>query len=828
MQMLGSMALYSSSPPAAIWSSQVTAAQNCPSSSTFEIDGHTRSHLMQSSNAKPVRGGLSSLFASPSSRVSSSCAMEGLEASCLSSSLEDRHEGTENRCLGVNIWASGKTRERSPVSVLHAPLSQGGMAKRLSSLFLREAGSSGTGLSPLDPQSLGSSWRRSPTSVEIHLRHEGVEVNKAVRFPTLEVESNCYDSENSEDESSRNFENLSASVELCSSLNDWNRSSSSHSFADDLLFPRFAIETEVADLIEPDKVLEPREELTRMSELASSPLSLHQCSEHEHLMEGVLFDAQCRHKIFLEDFVLRAFKVAEEAHRGQLRRNGDMYLVHCVETAVILAEAGADSTIVAAGLLHDTVDDSNVDEQWLRSLFGDEVADLVIGVSKLSKFSQLARDNNTADNALEADRLGIMFLAMVDVRVVLIKLADRLHNLRTLQALPEEKQRRIANETLEIFTPIANRLGIWRWKAEMEDLCFKFLNPHEYQELATRLAESCREGVVMSAVQKLDQALLNKGLEFNDLSGRSKSLFSIHTKMSKKGRRIHEIYDVRGLRLIVPDIESCYAALDVVHELWNHVPGKLKDYIQLPKANGYQSLHTVVWGEDRLPLEVQIRTSEMHRDAEFGMAAHWRYKEDNNKHSSFLLQRVEWARWILTWHSELMDTKLRVSPSELDLRPPCPFPMHKSNCLHATMSYRPPQNDDDPLFIIMLKEEKMIVQELPPGSIAADLLVERRFFLNGVLHCPEVIPMVNQQTVNIQQKLQMGDLVELVAESSRSMTSIEGAKICSTPKVPIEMDISVYREQIRRMYEDSGRCKDEARRTSLSQIARETPVPSVL
>ncbi|KAJ7564371.1 hypothetical protein O6H91_02G014300 [Diphasiastrum complanatum] len=817
MQMSGSMALYSSSPPATIWSSQVTTAHNCSSSSTFEIDGHTRSQLVQSSSAKPVRGGLSSLFASPNSRVSSSGVMEGLEASSLSSSIDDRCEGTENRCLGINICSSslGKNRERSPVSVLHGPLSHGSTTKRFLSLISREAVSSGCVLPPLDPH-LGSSWRRSPPSVEGRwpvLRHEGFDVKKAARCPTSDVESNCWDLESSEDENNSNSEKLSASIEICSSFDDANESI--RHFTDDPLFSRFSFEREVANMIKSSEVFPAREEAASMS-------------EDERAIKDILLDAQRRHKIFLEDFVIRAFKLADEAHRGQVRRNGDIYLVHCVETALLLAAAGADTTVVAAGLLHDTLDDSDVNEEQLRSLFGDDVADLVVGVSKLSKFSQLARDNNIAKNALEADRLRTMFLVMVDVRVVLIKLADRLHNLRTLHALSEEKQRRLAIETLEVFTPIANRLGIWRWKAEMEDLCFKYWDPQEYQELAARLAESCREGVVMSAVEILDQALRSKGLEFNDLSGRSKSLFSIHTKMSKKGRGFHEIYDLRGLRLIVPDKQSCYAALDCVHELWSHVPGKLKDYIQLPKANGYQSLHTVVWGEDGLPLEVQIRTLEMHHHAEFGMAAHWRYKEDNNKHSSFMLQKVEWARWVLTWQSELMDTKLRVSPSELDLRPPCPFPVHKSDCPHATTSYKPPQNEDDPLFIIMLKEEKMLVQELPPGSIAADLLVERMSVSNGALCSPEVTPLVNHQRVNIQQKLQMGDLVELVADSSRSLINVEESTICSTRKViPDEMDISVYREQIRRMYEDSGRRKNKPKRMFQFRNVRDTSVSSV-
>ncbi|CAK9253784.1 unnamed protein product [Sphagnum jensenii] len=525
---------------------------------------------------------------------------------------------------------------------------------------------------------------------------------------------------------------------------------------------------------------------------------------HKSLLEAV----QAQHKVFLEPCVIKAFRLAEDAHKGQFRRNGDPYLIHCVETAVILAATGAGSEVVAAGLLHDAVDDSNLSQQFLRYALGDDIADLVTGVSRLSELSQLARDNQTISDAVEVNRLRTMILSMVDVRVVLIKLADRLHNMRTLEALPVGKQLRIAGETLEVFAPLANRLGIWSWKAELEDLCFKYLKPDEYKELATKLSDCCREEPVMSYIHQLDEALRSQGVQITDLCGRPKNLYSIFKKMTKKGRSFEEIYDVRGLRLVVADEKSCYDALHVVHQLWLHVPGKFKDYVVEPKANGYQSLHTVVWGDDGYPLEVQIRTREMHRQAEFGLAAHWRYKEGDCKHSSFILQRVEWARWVLTWHSEILDTKLRMAPSITDLRPPCPFPVHNSNCPYIDLSSGPPMNKNDPLFIIKVEDENMIVQELAPGSTVGDIITPRKsdsdslVAFNSRTSRQGLRVKVNHQFVdNLQQKLRMGDLVEVTKPNSSYLpsTQLPGGKIA----------LEFQREQIRRRYLDGGGGTDE-------------------
>ncbi|XP_008784310.2 probable GTP diphosphokinase RSH2, chloroplastic [Phoenix dactylifera] len=500
----------------------------------------------------------------------------------------------------------------------------------------------------------------------------------------------------------------------------------------------------------------------------------------------LLAGAQSRHKIFCEEFVVKAFYEAEKAHRGQMRASGDPYLQHCVETAVLLAKIGANATVVAAGLLHDTFDDSFVDYDYIFHMFGAGVADLVEGVSKLSQLSQLARDNNTASKTVEADRLHTMFLAMADARAVLIKLADRLHNMMTLEALPRVKQHRFAKETLEIFVPLANRLGISSWKEQLENLCFKHLHPEQHKELSSKLVKSFNEANISSAITKLEKALEDEGVSYHALSGRHKSLYSIYSKMLKKKLTMDEIHDIHGLRLIVENEEDCYIALNIVHRLWPEVLGRFKDYIAHPKFNGYRCLHTVVLSEDMLPLEFQIRTKEMHLQAEYGIAAHWRYKEGDCKHSSLVLQMVEWARWVITWQCETLNIDRSPSLGDSSLiRPPCPFPFHSDECPY---SYTSRCDYDGPIFIIILENEKMSVQEFPANSTISDLL-ERAG--GGSSRWPpysfplkeDLRPRLNHEPVsNPSQKLKMGDVVEL------------------TPSIP-DKSLTEYREEIQRMYE---------------------------
>eukprot|EP00850_Spirogloea_muscicola_P011948 SM000076S21769 [mRNA] locus=s76:172377:176127:- [translate_table: standard] len=479
-----------------------------------------------------------------------------------------------------------------------------------------------------------------------------------------------------------------------------------------------------------------------------------------------LMDAQRRHAIFNDPLVIKAFNVAASAHQGQVRRSGDPYLSHCVETAMILAQSGCDKSVVAAGLLHDTLDDSPMTEVQLQEIFDTEITNLVAGISKLSMFSQLTRDSETVFDPEEADRLRNMFLAMVDVRVVLIKLADRLHNLRTLDALPLAKQIRVATESLETFAPLANRLGIWSWKAEIEDICFEHLHAKEHKQLSSVAAAINSEATVMQSIRNFHEALEGADVQIDDLCGRPKNLYSIYKKMKSKQRKIEEIYDVRGVRLIVPDEESCYAALDVVRGLWQTIPSRSKDYIKNPKPNGYMSLHEVVLAEDGKPLEVQIRTRDMHHQAEFGMAAHWRYKEGHSEQSVYVLRKVEWARWILTWHNEMLDMKYRLSPAVTDLRPPCPFPTHSSGCRFSSLA-SPESNsasNSEPLFVIVMSGDNMAVKELPLGATPAELLNEMIHQEHLDLSNSIVRPLVNHEFVDMEQTLRMGDVVELTVE----------------------------------------------------------------
>ncbi|XP_027334046.1 probable GTP diphosphokinase RSH2, chloroplastic isoform X1 [Abrus precatorius] len=505
----------------------------------------------------------------------------------------------------------------------------------------------------------------------------------------------------------------------------------------------------------------------------------------EPYAKKLLLGAQLRHKIFCEEFVIKAFCEAEKAHRGQMRASGDPYLQHCLETAVLLALIGANSTVVAAGLLHDTLDDAFLTYDYIFGMFGAGVADLVEGVSKLSHLSKLARENNTASKSVEADRLHTMFLAMTDARAVLIKLADRLHNMMTLEALPVAKQQRFAKETLEIFAPLANRLGISSWKEQLENLCFKHLNPGQHEELSSKLVESYDDAMITSAIERLEQALKDEGISYHVISGRHKSLYSIYCKMLKKKLTIDDIHDIYGLRLIVDDEEDCYKALTVVHRLWSEVPGKLKDYICRPKFNGYQSLHTVVMGEGKVPLEVQIRTKDMHLQAEFGFAAHWRYKEDDCQHSSFVLQMVEWARWVVTWQCETMSRDCSSVGYADSVKPPCKFPSHADDCPY---SYKPDCGHDGPVFVIMIENDKMSVQEFSANSTVMDLmeragrascrLTTYRFPLKE-----ELRPRLNHKPVSDPNcKLKMGDVVEL------------------TPAIP-DKSLTEYREEIQRMYD---------------------------
>lgn len=348
-----------------------------------------------------------------------------------------------------------------------------------------------------------------------------------------------------------------------------------------------------------------------------------------------------------------AYDVAAEAHKHQKRKTGEPYVSHCLETAVILADLRMDPPVIMAGLLHDTVEDTDLELEDIQRDFGDEVMKLVDGVTRLSQIVQVTGSRKRDLSHIEAESLRKMFLAMgEDVRVVLIKLADRLHNMRTLHALPRHKQIAIANETREIFAPLANRLGIWQIKWELEDLCMRYLEPNVYLNLVEELKERREErnAFVKEVCETLRKALIDVGIEA-EISGRAKHLYSIYKKMKRKDRDLDQIFDVRAVRVMVNTKAECYATLGIVHTLWRPVPQEFDDYIANPKENNYQSLHTAVYGPNGKTVEVQIRTHKMHHYAEYGVAAHWRYKEKVGK-DDFLDQQIRFLRQIMEWRNE--------------------------------------------------------------------------------------------------------------------------------------------------------------------------------
>ncbi len=355
----------------------------------------------------------------------------------------------------------------------------------------------------------------------------------------------------------------------------------------------------------------------------------------------------------------RAYRIAKKAHRGQKRASGEPYVNHCVAVATIIAELGAPMPAVVAALLHDTVEDTSLELADIERDFGPEVAALVDGVTKLTQLPRVNRrrkKEKPEKGELAKENLRKTFLAMGDdVRVVVIKLADRLHNMRTLSHLPAEKRKRIAEETLEIFAPLASRLGIWQVKWELEDLSFRYVHPEDYKQLAdlvdSRRADRERN---MQGITKEVQTLLDQTGIKAEVQGRPKHLYSIYAKMKRKSVQFEEVFDIRGVRIMVDTESDCYLALGVIHNHWRPVPGTFDDYIASPKDNFYQSLHTAVIFDDGKTLEVQIRTPVMHENAEFGIAAHWRYKEGRSRDDGFE-RRVNWLRNLMEWRQDVTD-----------------------------------------------------------------------------------------------------------------------------------------------------------------------------
>ena len=377
--------------------------------------------------------------------------------------------------------------------------------------------------------------------------------------------------------------------------------------------------------------------------------------------------------------IKEAFEFANEAHKGVKRRSGEPYILHPLAVAKIaVKEIGLGTTSVISALLHDVVEDTIMTEAEIEKEFGPDVALLVDGVTKLQQIDFPSDkgngENKTADQQeMQAENLRKMFLAMAkDIRVIMIKLADRLHNMRTLKYQPPAKQQKIARETMEIYAPIAQRLGISKIKVELDDLSLKYLEPDVYYDLVDKIAvrRSEREEYIQQIVDEVSEHMKNAGIK-SQIDGRVKHFFSIYKKMKNQNKTLDQIYDLFAVRIIVDSVKDCYAALGVIHEMYKPIPGRFKDYIAMPKANMYQSLHTTVIGSSGQPFEIQIRTMEMHKAAEFGIAAHWKYKEasDGKKVAAQEEEKLAWLRQILEWQRDMSDNKefMNLLKSDLDL-----------------------------------------------------------------------------------------------------------------------------------------------------------------
>jgi len=380
--------------------------------------------------------------------------------------------------------------------------------------------------------------------------------------------------------------------------------------------------------------------------------------------EDILDKVESYRPDFDEELLQKAYIFSAREHRGQIRSSGEPYLIHPLNVAYILADMRLDETSIAVGLLHDVLEDTLTTKETLQEIFGDQVAELVDGVTKISRYAYVSKEEQQAETFRK------MLLAMVsDLRVVLVKLADRLHNMRTLQFLPEEKRLAVAKETMEIYAPIANRLGMGRIKHELEDLSFQFLHARESEELRRAVEEKMAlSGDVVQRIKvTLEQKLTENEIE-GDVHGRVKSMYSIWSKLRRQDIDIGQLYDYLAFRIITPSVKDCYAALGIIHQMWRPVPGRIKDYIAMPKPNFYQSLHTTVVAEKGQPFEVQIRTREMDLIAEQGIAAHWKYKEGrigaHPDDTNFL-----WLRQLVEWQHEIKDPRVFLNSLKIDLYP---------------------------------------------------------------------------------------------------------------------------------------------------------------
>lgn len=435
--------------------------------------------------------------------------------------------------------------------------------------------------------------------------------------------------------------------------------------------------------------------------------------------------------------VEKAYKLASEAHKNQLRKSGEPYIIHPLSVAIILAELQLDKESIIAGILHDVVEDTIITEEELKEEFGEDVTVIVDGVTKLEKIQY-----NGDKLEYQAENLRKMFMAMAkDIRVILVKLADRLHNMRTLQYQKKEKQVEIARETMDIYAPLAQRLGISKVKVELDDLSLKYLEPEVYYDLANKIniRKSEREKMVQDIVDDVAKHIRNAGIEAT-FDGRVKHFFSIYRKMLNQDKTLDQIYDLFAVRIIVNTIPDCYAALGVIHEMYKPIPGRFKDYIAMPKPNKYQSLHTTLIGPSGRPFEIQIRTYEMHRIAEYGIAAHWKYKEnsDGKRVEESEAEKMSWLRQILEWQVSLSDNKEFLNTLKSDLE------------LYSDTVYCFTPTGD--------------VKTLPVGSNPIDFA----YSIHSAVGNKMIGARVNGQLVSINYKIQNGDRVEiLTSQNSR-------------------------------------------------------------
>lgn len=445
------------------------------------------------------------------------------------------------------------------------------------------------------------------------------------------------------------------------------------------------------------------------------------------------------------ELIGKAYDKGRELHDGQLRKSGEPYFIHPINVALILARLGMDEATIIGGLLHDAVEDTDYTREELVADFGEEIALLVDGVTKLGTIKFESKEEIQAENFRK------MFLAMSkDIRVLIIKLADRLHNMRTIEFMKPAKIEEKCKETLEIYAPLASRLGISTVKFELEDIALKYLHPEEFKDLQEKvsLRRSQREDTINTVIGEIKESLDDMDLHY-EIYGRAKHFYSIYKKMKYQKKQIDEIFDLIAVRIIVDTVKDCYAVLGIVHTMWKPIPGRFKDYIAMPKPNMYQSLHTTVIGDNGEPFEIQIRTHEMHEVAEYGIAAHWKYKEgDTSGKASSDDIKLAWLRQSLEWQQDINDPKVFLETMKMDL--------------FATQ-----------VFVFTPRGD---VIELPAGSTPLDFA----FKIHSAIGCKCVGAKVNGKMVTIDHTLQNGDIVEIVTSSNSSGPSVDWLKIAKS------------------------------------------------